>query len=95
MATALPHISNELHAADQSTWIVVVYLLTYDGETGDIRKCLFTAAHNMLINFELGFLLVFSKLADIFGEKSLLVLAEFMFLVFSMACGGAQNITQL
>ncbi|RJE22913.1 Major Facilitator Superfamily [Aspergillus sclerotialis] len=72
VATALRHISTDLNGLSQSTWIVVAYLLTYNG-----------------------FLLLFSKLTDIFGSKVLLILAESIFLVFSMACGGAQTVTQL
>ncbi|KZF20982.1 putative MFS multidrug transporter [Xylona heveae TC161] len=72
VATALRRISDDLKSQGQSTWIVVAYLLTYNG-----------------------FLLVYSKLTDIFGQKSLLLLAQFIFLVFSMACGGAQTMTQL
>ena len=43
----------------------------------------------------LGFLLLYSKLTDIFGQKSLLILAQVIFLVFSMACGAAQTMNQL
>lgn len=44
---------------------------------------------------DLGFLLLFSKLTDIFGQNTLLIVAQLIFLVFSMACGAAQTMTQL
>ncbi|CRG90950.1 Multidrug resistance protein fnx1 [Talaromyces islandicus] len=72
VATALNKISSDLDSLGQSTWIVVAYLLTYNG-----------------------FLLLFSKLTDIFGQKSLLILAQSIFLVFSMACGAAKTMNQL
>ncbi|KAG9196406.1 hypothetical protein G6011_01527 [Alternaria panax] len=36
-----------------------------------------------------------SKVSDIWGLKSLLLLCASVFLIFSMACGGAQTMTQL
>ncbi|KAL9041869.1 MAG: hypothetical protein Q9180_000993 [Flavoplaca navasiana] len=42
-----------------------------------------------------GFLIILSKLSDIFGRKSLLMSAVFLFTVFSAACGAAQTFTQL
>ncbi|KAH8701069.1 putative MFS multidrug transporter [Talaromyces proteolyticus] len=72
VATALNKISSDLDSLGMSSWIIVAYLLTYNG-----------------------FLLLFSKLTDIFGQKSLLILAQLIFLVFSMACGAAQTMTQL
>ncbi|KGO37543.1 Major facilitator superfamily domain, general substrate transporter [Penicillium expansum] len=72
VSTALQTISSDLQDLSKSTWIVVAYLLTYNG-----------------------FLILFSKLTDIFGQKSLLIMAQCIFLVFSMACGAAQTMTQL
>lgn len=43
----------------------------------------------------LGVLIIFAKLSDIFGRKSLLLTALFIFLVFSSACGAAQTMPQL
>jgi MFS family permease len=43
----------------------------------------------------LAFLLITSKLSDVWGLKSLLISCAFLFLVFSMACGSAQSMVQL
>ncbi|OQD88493.1 hypothetical protein PENSOL_c072G01313 [Penicillium solitum] len=71
VSTALQTISSDLQDLSKSTWIVVAYLLTYNG-----------------------FLILFSKLTDIFGQRGLLIMAQCIF-VFSMACGAAQTMTQL
>ncbi|KAF4944297.1 hypothetical protein FGADI_12781 [Fusarium gaditjirri] len=66
VATALRTISDDLHCLAQSNWVVLAYLITYNG-----------------------FLLLFSKFTDIFGRKTLLVVAQIIFLISSMACGAA------
>ncbi|KAF5673620.1 major facilitator superfamily domain-containing protein [Fusarium circinatum] len=72
VATALRTISDDLNGLTQSNWVVVAYLLTYNG-----------------------FLLLFSKLTDVFGQKTLLIVAQVMFLISSLACGAAQTMPQL
>ncbi|KAH8736187.1 major facilitator superfamily domain-containing protein [Ilyonectria robusta] len=72
VATALQTISDDLNGLAQSNWVVVAYLLTYNG-----------------------FLLLFSKLTDIFGQKALLIVAQIIFLISSLACGAAQTMPQL
>ncbi|KAH8731405.1 major facilitator superfamily domain-containing protein [Phaeosphaeriaceae sp. PMI808] len=41
------------------------------------------------------FLMITAKLSDIWGLKILLLSCAFIFLIFSMACGGAQSMVQL
>jgi hypothetical protein len=41
------------------------------------------------------FLMITAKLSDVWGIKSLLLICATIFLIFSMACGGAQTMTQL
>ncbi|KAF2112474.1 major facilitator superfamily domain-containing protein [Lophiotrema nucula] len=41
------------------------------------------------------FLMILAKFSDVFGVKALLIISNIVFLVFSMACGGAQSMTQL
>ncbi|CZR45919.1 uncharacterized protein FPRO_14905 [Fusarium proliferatum ET1] len=72
VATALRTISDDLDGLTQSNWVVVAYLLTYNG-----------------------FLLLFSKLTDVFGQKTLLIVAQVIFLISSLACGAAQTMHQL
>ncbi|KAF5012107.1 hypothetical protein FDECE_1824 [Fusarium decemcellulare] len=72
VATALRTISDDLDGLTQSNWVVVAYLLTYNG-----------------------FLLLFSKLTDVFGQKTLLIVAQAIFLISSLACGAAQTMRQL
>ena len=43
----------------------------------------------------IGFLIIVSKLSDIFGRKSLIMLMVLLFTAFSAACGAAQNLTTL
>ncbi|KAK6532583.1 hypothetical protein TWF281_006766 [Arthrobotrys megalospora] len=72
VATSLVDITSEFQDFNRASWIVVVYLLTYNG-----------------------FLLLSSKLCDILGIKTMFLVANFIFGVFSIACGAAQNMTQL
>ncbi|KAF3937745.1 hypothetical protein ABW19_dt0203791 [Dactylella cylindrospora] len=72
VATCLVDISTDFQDFNRSSWIVVVYLLTYNG-----------------------FLLLSSKLCDILGIKTMFLAANLIFGVFSVACGAAQNMTQL
>ncbi|KAI1375798.1 putative MFS multidrug transporter [Hypoxylon crocopeplum] len=72
VATALRTICDDLDGLAQSNWVVVAYLLTYNG-----------------------FLLLFSSLTDIFGQKTLLIVAQAIFLISSLACGAAQTMPQL
>lgn len=43
----------------------------------------------------LAFLMLVAKLSDVWGLKTVLVACNLWFLIFSMACGGAQSMTQL
>ncbi|ORY11222.1 major facilitator superfamily domain-containing protein [Clohesyomyces aquaticus] len=41
------------------------------------------------------FLMIVAKLSDVWGLKSILIFCNVFFLIFSMACGAAQSMTQL
>ncbi|KAF3914584.1 hypothetical protein ABW21_db0206328 [Orbilia brochopaga] len=72
VATSLVDITSEFQDFNRASWIVVAYLLTYNG-----------------------FLLLSSKLCDILGIKTMFLVANFIFGVFSIACGASKNMTQL
>ena len=42
-----------------------------------------------------GVLIIWTKLSDIFGRKLLYAISLVLFIIFSAACGAAQNLTQL
>ncbi|KAF2093099.1 drug resistance transporter EmrB/QacA subfamily [Rhizodiscina lignyota] len=42
-----------------------------------------------------GFLVVYAKFGDIFGRKSMLILALLIFILFSILCGASNHITEL
>ncbi|KAF3929945.1 hypothetical protein AA313_de0205211 [Arthrobotrys entomopaga] len=72
VATSLVKITSDFQDFNRASWIVVAYLLTYNG-----------------------FLLLSSKLCDIVGIKTMFLIANVIFGVFSIACGASQNMTQL
>jgi MFS family permease len=77
----------------QSHWIIVAYLLTYNG-----TYPLFLNPKSKIIyhfNTNPAFLLIIAKLSDIFGSKILLIGSNTMFLAFSIACGSAKTMNQL
>lgn len=41
------------------------------------------------------FIIIFSKLSDVYGRKPILILCIASFTIFSAGCGAAQTITQL
>lgn len=42
-----------------------------------------------------GFIIVFAKMSDVFGRKSMLLITTVTFAIFSGACGAAQSMNQL
>lgn len=89
MSTALVAITNALHGFVKSNWIVTSYLLAYAG-TNNVKYRICETAHCVT-----GFLIILSRFSDFFGRKPLILLAVFLFTVFSAACGAAQSFTQL
>lgn len=87
VTTALIKISSDFGALEQAAWLITAYLLTYNCKT-------YPSQLHHRTN-EAAFLMITAKLSDIWGLKSLLLLCASIFLVFSMACGGAQTMTQL
>jgi MFS family permease len=84
----LVSITNALNGFILRDWIVTSYLLTYTG----------TLVPNLLQWRKLtiaGFLVIYAKLSDVFGKKTMLLLALLIFTVFSGLCGAANNIVDL
>jgi len=90
VSTTLVTISNRLHGFERSSWIVSGYQISYTGRQKSI-----TENSSAITYFFEGFLVIWAKMSDIFGRKSPLILAIFVFAVFSAACGAAQTMTQL
>ena len=42
-----------------------------------------------------GFLTIYAKLSDVFGKKTMLLLALLIFTLFSGLCGAANNVVDL
>ena len=89
MSTALVAITNALNGFVKSNWIVTSYLLTYSGRHH------ITYGPYRTADCVTGFLIILSRFSDIFGRKPLMLLAVFLFTIFSAACGAAQTFTQL
>ncbi len=89
MSTALVAITNALNGFAKNNWIVTSYLLTYAGRHNVKYRICETA------DCVSGFLIIVSRFSDVFGRKPLVLLAVFLFTVFSGACGAAQTFTQL
>ncbi|KAH6866787.1 putative MFS multidrug transporter [Alternaria rosae] len=96
--------SNRLHVIIAGLWlclflsaldttIVTTALIKISSDFGALEQAawLITA---YLLTYN-SFLMITAKLSDIWGLRSLLLLCASIFLVFSMACGGAQTMTQL
>jgi MFS family permease len=89
VTTALIKISSGFNALEQGAWLVTAYLLTYN------CKIWTTINKEGGADYITAFLLITAKLSDVWGLKSLLLSCAAIFLVFSMACGGAQSMVQL
>ncbi|KAI1094620.1 putative MFS multidrug transporter [Rostrohypoxylon terebratum] len=72
VSTSLIHIANDLNDLQNSGWIVIAYLLTFNA-----------------------FILIWSKLSDTFGTKWLLLSANSVFCIFSIACAVSKTMVQL
>lgn len=73
--------------------IVVTALTGITNDLGGFKHSSWIVAAYML--GYVGVLIIFSKLSDIFGRKSSLLVAIGIFVIFSAACGAAQTIQQL
>ena len=105
VSTALVSIANKLNNFEESSWIVASYLLTYTGESGPTPLFLFSMCKDVrsignrrtreLMVECVGFIIVWSKISDIWGRKSCLTAAMLIFIIFSAACGASQTSAQL
>jgi hypothetical protein len=62
----------------------------------DIHRCvpqMNSLTNNPLIT--IGFLTIYAKLSDVFGKKTMLLLALLIFTVFSGLCGATNNVVDL
>ncbi|OJJ67087.1 hypothetical protein ASPBRDRAFT_661755 [Aspergillus brasiliensis CBS 101740] len=73
--------------------IVTTALVKIAGELGGLNKIYWITTAYML--GYVGLLVISAKLSDLFGRKSCLLVAIFLFVVFSGACGAAQTMDQL
>lgn len=73
--------------------IVVTALVGITNDLGGFQQTSWIVAAYLL--GYVGVLIIFSKLSDIFGRKSFLLIAIAIFVIFSAACGAAQTIQQL
>ncbi|KAI3004383.1 hypothetical protein CAN33_003950 [Aspergillus niger] len=73
--------------------IVTTALVRITGELGGLNKIYWITTAYML--GYAGLLVISAKFSDIFGRKSCLLVAVFLFVVFSGACGAAQTMEQL
>ncbi|GKZ24445.1 hypothetical protein AbraIFM66951_010463 [Aspergillus brasiliensis] len=73
--------------------IVTTALVRITGELGGLNKIYWITTAYML--GYAGLLVISAKFSDIFGRKSCLLVAVFVFVVFSGACGAAQTMEQL
>jgi MFS family permease len=79
--------------ATLDTTIVATSLLDIASDLGHFDKASWVVVSYFLTYS--GFLLVFARISDVFGKKSVLTFAVLMFLVWSIACAIAQTIVQL
>ena len=88
VSTSLITISDALQAFGNSSWIVIAYLLTYTGVHAPVMS-------KSYANLAKGFFIIWAKISDIYGRKSVICLALLIFIIFSEACGAVHSVTQL
>lgn len=98
VTTALIDITTDLGGFDHVNWITSAYLLGYVGEFSSSPFYVFEICIHVLtpgITVEIVVLIIYAKLSDIFGRKSFLLLAVFIFTVFSVTYSASQTMQQL
>lgn len=90
VTTALVGISDDLGGFRKASWVTTSYLLGYAGNFISSATML-----KRLLNFVAAFIIIFAKISDVFGRKSMLLLTTVAFCIFSGACGAAQSMDQL
>ena len=89
IATALVTIVIELDDFQRSPWVVVAYLLLY------MSMSAFFLLRQHTTNSNLGLAVAFARLSDVYGRKTMVLIAWIIFTAFSIGCGAAQTMTQL
>ncbi|KND87579.1 putative MFS-type transporter YusP [Tolypocladium ophioglossoides CBS 100239] len=89
VSTSLVSITNALNGFILRDWLVTAYLLTYTGAHPSLKDIFDPRLSGV------GFLTIYAKFSDVFGRKTMLLLALAIFTIFSALCGASDNIIQL
>lgn len=89
IATALVTIVTELDDFQRSPWVVVSYLLLYMSRFGS-HYCI-----QFNINSKIGLAVAFARLSDVYGRKTMVLIAWIIFTAFSIGCGASQTMVEL
>lgn len=73
--------------------VVTTALVGISDELGEFRKTPWVTT-SYLLGYA-GFIIVFAKISDVFGRKSMLLITTVTFAIFSGACAAAQSMDQL
>lgn len=98
VSTSLLAIADSLSGFEERNWVVTAYFLTYTGMVSPYtveKKTGSIGFANSTTKPTPGFLVIYAKLASIFGPKAMFLLALCLFTVFSIACGSVSTMTQL
>lgn len=79
--------------ATLDTTIISTSLITIVSDFGHFDKASWIVVAYLLTYS--GFLIIFTRMSDIFGRKPVILFAVLMFLFWSLACGIAKTIEQL
>lgn len=95
VSTSLVSITTALNGFLMRDWIVTAYLLTYTGKAIPCTPGTGSVCADLTSSNGTGFLTIYAKISDIFGRKTMFVLALAIFTVFSILCGISNNIVEL
>lgn len=99
VSTSLVSITTALNGFLMRDWIVTAYLLTYTGKAIPCTPGRSIWSGSVCADLTspngTGFLTIYAKISDIFGRKTMFVLALAIFTVFSILCGISNNIVEL
>ena len=89
MSTALYTISVEFSNYNHTIWAALAYILA------DIGEYMLCSSRKRTITSNSGCGVCFTRLADVYGRKWMIITSFFFFTCFSLACGLAQTVEQL
>ncbi|KAI3394960.1 hypothetical protein diail_2018 [Diaporthe ilicicola] len=73
--------------------VVTTALVGIGDDLGEFRKASWVTT-SYLIGYA-GFIIIFAKISDVYGRKSMLLMTTVAFCIFSGACGAAQSMDEL